>query len=63
MTIYMKESTIYRAFAVAFNLMALAALFAVLTGHAHHLLTIVAAAVLGVVLKDEALKSEVYAER
>lgn len=54
----MKESAIYRAFAGAVNIIALVALFAVLLGHEHHLFTLFACSVLGIILNDEAIKSD-----
>lgn len=54
----MKESTIYKAFAVALTLLATAALVAVICGHAHHIFTLAATAGLAYILVGEADKTQ-----
>lgn len=52
----MKESTIYKTFAVALTLLATAALVAVICGHAHHIFTLAATAGMAYILGGEADK-------
>lgn len=55
----MKESTIYKTFAVALTLLATAALVAVICGHAHHIFTLAATAGLAYILGGEADKAQI----